>query len=81
MYKEGTIAIDDGLTLKDFSWELEEIRFKRSTQKLSLEVLMWEKFAKHSRTFQFDVPQNIDQLGVSDCMLYLLSLPQFEGSI
>jgi hypothetical protein len=81
MKKNGIIQIDDYLTLKDFEWELEEIRFKRSSQKLFLEVLMWEKHAKHSRTFEFDVPAGVDELGVEQCISYLLMLPQFAGSV
>jgi len=81
MRKTGTIQITDELTLKDFNWNLKSIYFDNETRNLTLEVLMWESFYKHSRTFNFVIPESVTNFGVSDAMNLLLQLPQFENSV
>lgn len=80
-YKEGTIQITADLELKDFTWQLESIHWHISTRKLTLEVLMWEKHLKHSRSFTFDVPEGVKVPEPEPFSIQLLlQMPQFIGS-
>lgn len=78
--KIGTIEVTRELTLKDFTWFLKRIVFETDTRKLFLDVTMWEAHYKHIRSFEFTLPESVENFSQKDAMNLLLQLPQFKDS-
>lgn len=80
-YKQtGIKQIADDLKLKDFTWRPKSVHYDFDSRVARIEVLMWEKLAEHSRSFDLELPESKEDLSTQDVMAFLLALPQFKGS-
>jgi len=78
--KQAALKTFQDIELKNFTWEVVVVSYNWLTNKASVEVHALEdgKTLKHSRTFEFDCPEEwTSETALSE----LLKLETFEGSI
>jgi len=80
MYKKEGIHLFEDVELEDFTWELVNINFDIKNRKARLTVEAWETKFRHSRAFEFDIPESVSSMGVNDAISMLIDIEPFIGS-